>query len=228
MSSSDVYEQRIVHAALTRMTTDRNLIKSAYQYWAANLTDKPFDVMEIVTGLNSYLGLSDAERKSLMVSMHAASNRLVDQLPPVPEFISDGSEVAVSAAQQQEKPELTTKAVSAHKVVTERYLQLVCQHVRSSDNASFRELVSIVADEGLPKLDKAIDARIKAWGNNGLDKVNFADDITPADCQDTALEFYVLLSEIIGPVESDVVVNKAIAEVINMTEAQQFNPRDLL
>lgn len=228
MSSSDLYEQRVVYAALTRMTNDRTTIKSAFQYWSAKLANQPFDVVEVVTALNSYLGLGDTERKSLMISMHAASNRLVDQLQPVPEYIMDGSVAIEQDTAQQAKPEVVSKIVSPHKAVTERYLQLVCQHVKTSNSSSFRELVEIVADEGLPKLDKSINQIVKSWGNSGLNKINFSDDVKPADCQDMALEFYVLLTEVIGPVESDVIVNKAIAEVLNMSEAQQFDPRGLL
>lgn len=227
MSNSKEYEQRVVYAALKRMTTDRNLIKSAYEHWNTSLSNNPFDVFEIVGELNSYLGLGDAERKALMVAMHAASNRLVDQLKPVPEYISSGA-AAAQTSTDEAAPKAATKVVSPHKAVTERYLQLVCQHVKLSDRDSFRELVTIVGDEGLPKLHKTVNKVVKDWGNSGLDKINFDDDVETSECQETALEFYVLLTEVIGPVESDVIVNKAIAEVINMSEAQQFDPRGLL
>ncbi len=225
--STDLYEQRVVYAGLMRMTSDRNLIKSAYQHWSTKLADQPFDVFEVVGSLNSYLGLSDAERKVLMMAMHAASNRLVDQLEPIPQYISDGS-ATVAQDTQQAKPALNTKSVSPHKAVTERYLQLVCQHLRVSSRDSFRELVGIIGDEGLPKLNTSLNKTIKDWGNTGLDKLNFANAVAPGDCQDVALEFYVLLTEVVGPVNSDVIVNKAIAEVLNMAEAQQFDPRSLL
>lgn len=228
MSSSELYEQRVVYAGLKRMTQDRNLIKAAYERWQTKAVNEPFDVFETVADLTSFLGLEDAERKTLMVALHAASSRLVDELDPVPEYVSSKNTSVPASADVEEDSNVSARPVSAHKAVTERYLQLLCQHVKRHSPESFRELVVIVSDEGLPKLGNLLNQPVKSWGASGLDKINFPNDIDSSDCQSVSLEFYVLLTEIIGPVDSDVIVNKAISEVLSMDAAQNFNPRDLL
>lgn len=226
--ASNNYHQRVVFAGLSRMTEDRNLIVAGYQQWENNLSNNEFDIFEIVANLTKFLGLGSAERKKLMVAMHAASARLEDELQPVPEYIKTTNGSNASAAQAQPTAAASVKTGSAHKVVTERYLQLVSQHLKRLDSASFNEIAVILSNEGLSKLPTQIDRSVKGWGAGGLAAIDFTTDVSVEQCQACALEFYVLLTEIIGPVDSDVIVNKAIADVSNLPESQQFAPNNLL
>ena len=162
-----------------------------------------------------------------MLAMHAASGRLADELQAVPAYIiSDAAAPAQAAAIDESLP--SAKSMSPHKAVTTRYLQVLCQHVKRSDKSALNELAVIISDEGLPGNPADLDSVMKSWADSGLQTLEFSDEVTEDECKDTALNFYVLVTEVIGPVETDVLVNKAIAEVVSMDASQQFDPRGLL
>lgn len=223
-----MYEQRVVYAGLSRMTEDRNIVKAGYQHWQETLASQPLDVFEVVADLTTFLGLGSTERKKLMVSMHSAAGRLADELPPVPEYIKSDQGSTAPATQQQPEVPRQVKKVSPHKAVTERYLQLVCQYVKRHDASAFNELAVIISDEGLPKLGSDLKRVVSDWASSGLGKIEFADSVSIDQCESTALEFYVLMSEVIGPVDSDVIVNKAIVDLQSFEASQQFSPSNLL
>ena len=227
MVSSDVYEQRVVYAALSRMSNDRNVIKAGYQHWQNVLSSQAFDVFEIVDGLNKFLGLQVDERKKLMLSMHAASGRLVDELEPVPDYmLSDQAGGGVEAVVKEDI--ISGPLGSPHKLVTVRYLQLFSQHLKRLSSSSYDELCIMIGDEGLPDIPGYLQPVIRNWGSSGLHKIDFPDDISVDDCKDVAIAFYVMSTTLIGPVEADTIVNKAITETMNIEASQQFDPRSLL
>ena len=237
MADSKEYEQRVVYAGLMRMTTDRNMVKAGYERWVNELSNNEFDVFEIVADIASFLGLENAERKVMMMAMHAASNKMVDQLDPVPGYISSvgGASASVDTSLDEPMSEQQTKedvapapAASPHRAVTERYLQLVSQYVKRTDAESFRELAVIISDEGLDGIDKGLNGDIKNWGSSGLNRASLSEQITEDECQSIADALYVLLTEVIGPMDADSVVNDAITDTLSIDAASKFSPRNFI
>ena len=91
-----------------------------------------------------------------------------------------------------------------------------------------QELCVIISDEGLSEGPRSLQRIIKNWGSSGLQLIDLSDDVSADDCKDLALAFYVLVTEVIGPVEADTIVTRVISEVMNIEASKQFDPRNLL
>lgn len=221
--------QRVIYAALSRMTDDRSVIKSAYQFWQGNLSAKPFDIIESVTELVNYLGLSGQEKKVLMVSMHAASNKLIDELAQVPAVISEenpGS--AQMAATPTNDNNTQTSSKSPQYEVIEFYLQQFVQNIRKVDPSDFTDFRTTIAKEGVEGVTATINNALIQWAKDGFSNLSLAADISQADCKTIAHQLYLLATEFIGPMETDNVVTKSIDNCLNLEAATRFNPRNLI
>ena len=232
MSTNLKLHQRIVYAGLMRMSDDRNLIKSAFNYWQENHSNKLFDVFDLVSDFVDYLGLGVAEKKGLMIGLHNASGKLYEDLTPVPAYIlasQDGStqqlEQATSAAQATETSSAPAQTkVPAHIEVTSVYLQKLSNKIKRADPASHRDLVAAVLDEGLGVMQSAVSA----WARDDLNVISLSPTTSITECQDLAHQMYVLVCDFLGPVESDVIVNQVITELSNIEASREFNPSKLL
>lgn len=230
MSNNDQLAARAVYAGLRRMTDDRSVIKSAFSYWQSELSNQEFDVVGIVTALIEYLGLTSQEKKSLMIALHAASNRLVDELDPVPGVISGNSDLGsdVDGQAQEQASSKPTEAVAPHLQVTQRYLQLFAQHMRKADNNEFTEFRQTVASEGLDELDKSLNTIASTWAANGMANIKLPSSASESDCKNVAHQMYMLACEFIGPNRTDNVALKAVDGCLDLDAASRFNPRDLV
>ena len=220
---SDTFElnQRIVYAGLVRVCSDRSVLKSAFEDWSKSNSQTPVDIFETVSLIERYLGLGGAERKALMLSMHSASSKLYDDLKPVPSFVLGDETPSQSGAAVADQ---TEDLKPAHITVTTRYLQVMSLNVQRSDASSHKELVKAVASEGLGGLKQ----EVVAWSVDNLNLIDLDASVTIEQCQDLAHEFYVLVCDFIGPVETDIIVNKAISEALTLSQAREFSPESLL
>jgi len=226
MSGNLMFQQRVVYAGLCRMSEDRDLIRSGFHHWSDTQSNKTFDVFDIVAGLVDYLGLGVAEKKALMIGLHAASNKLLDELAPVPPYIMNTGEVRGRSSVREDTQ--TAVLIAPHIDVTQRYMQLCSQHAQRHDQASFREITNIVRAEGIGDMRSGLRRSIQSWADNGLSDIKVPDDTSVDECKEIAHDFYILLSEIIGPVAADNIVNKVISDVLATEAAQRFSPRELL
>ncbi len=225
MASTLQLNQRIVYAGLVRMSNDRGIVKSAFTHWNDNFSNAPLDIFEVVAELVDFLGLDVAEKKGLMIGLHGASAELYDDLKPVPPYIL-GETTRQQATHDDHSTGLESEAkpVAPHLQVTARYLQLVSLNLKRSDPQSHKELVQEVAKSGLGSLSK----EVSAWASDGLNIINFGTGTSVQQCQDLAHEFYVLICDFIGPVESDTIVNKVISELSTLDASREFSPQKLL
>jgi len=224
---SDQLSQRIVYAGLRRMTDDRSVIKSAYNYWLSQLSNNEFDVLSVVTNLVEFLGLSSQEKKALMIALHAASNKLIDELPPVPGVMSEG----VNDSGLSDEPSTqagTTEKTSPHQQITQRYIQLFSQYIRRASPSDYTDVRQAIASEGLDGVDRSVSKVISGWASDGMANLKLPYNITEGMCKTLALEFYMFASEFIGPNQCDEIVIKAINDCLDMDAAARFNPRDLV
>ncbi len=224
---ADQLSQRIVYAGLRRMTENRSVIKSAYTHWLKELSNQEFDVLNVVNSLVDYLDLSGNEKKTLMIALHSASNKLLDELSPVPGVITgDGTDEDVPVAQpaQNRTAEITTP----HQLITQRYIQLFCQHFRKADSSEYTDFRRAVGDKEIDNLDTALSNSIAGWANDGMANLKLPSDITESACKTLAHEFYMLATNFIGPNQCDDIVVKAVNECLDMDAAIRFNPRDLV
>jgi len=207
------------------MSNDRGIVKSAFTHWNNNFSDAPLDIFEVVAELVDFLDLDVAEKKGLMIGLHGASAELYDDLKPVPAYILvEKTGQQARDADQSTALEIESKPVAPHLQVTARYLQLVSLNLKRGDPQSHKEIVQEVAKSGLGSLSN----EVSAWAADGLNIIIFVSGTTVQQCQELAHEFYVLICDFIGPVESDIIVNKVISELSSLDASREFNPQNLL
>lgn len=220
------FNQRVIFAGLSRVTDDRMVIQSAYSYWMKNFSNEPFDAIEVVAQLVSYLGLNDNEKKTLMIALHAASNKLHDDLMPVPQIMEESAGQTETPARKVNEKQVETS--SAHLIVTNQYLQQIVQHINKQNTQAFRELTDILIAEGVPGLSANLSSAIVGWAKNGMEQLALPADISQDSCKELAHQIYLLVSEVIGPIDADDIVNKVVATTEKLDAASRFNPRELL
>lgn len=225
MSDVQQLNQRIIYSALRRMSEKRSEIQAGFNRWQEKFGSKSIDIFEIVTDLVDHLGLNINEKKALMIGLHSASGKLFDELQPVPTMFLQGTNI------EDEVEEVDTVQVNskpANIETTERFFQLTCQYLQRNNKSAFNELAEIIEDETLPSALKKTKVDLKDWAKSGLNKIDFSDDLSVSMCQSLAHDLYVLMTEVVGPVDTDVIVNRVIDDLLKAELAQKFNPRDLL
>lgn len=230
MADQVQFNQRVVYYALRRMTESRNDISAGFARWRQQFETKPLDIIEVVTDLVAHLGLDIGAKKALMLGLHSGSAKLFDELEPVPTMLlGDGGAAPAHQGEpeQDRAPEIVSNKPAEIQTL-ERFLQVSSQYLKRSNAGAHTELMDIIIDEGLPSARKGSANDIKAWGSNGLIDISFNDRLSEDACQNIAHDYYVLLSEVVGPVSSDTIINKTIDELLLSELAQKFNPRDLL
>jgi len=216
---------KVLYAALRRMTDDRTVIKQAFQHWVTELSSEPFDVIQTVASLEKFLGLSTQERKVLMIGMHAASNRGSHELKSVPDYIL-GDSVASQAVAAKNKPSSTVKAKQPYAELAEGYFAQIAQAVRRGNGGDYRELMSALKDEGLNDVSAAINKAVKA--SSSEENFDLPSAASETDCQDFCHSLYMLVAEIVGPIDADTFSNSAIAALLDIEAAVRYDPRKLL
>jgi len=225
---ADQLSQRIVYAGLRRMTENRSVIKSAYSHWLNELSNQEFDVLNVVNSLVDYLDLSGNEKKTLMIALHSASNKLIDELSPVPGVITgsgmDDEDQSRTNSTQNKTAEITTP----HQLITQRYLQLFSQHMRRVDSSEFTDFRQAVGNREVDGLEASLSQSIASWAKDGMANLKLPNDISEEVCKSLAHEFYMLATNFIGPNQCDDISVKAVNECLDMDAATRFNPRSLV
>lgn len=216
---------KVLYTALARMTSDRTIIRQAFAHWLTTLADQPFDVINVVSSLEKFLGLSTQERKVLMTSLHAAANRAESELSAVPDFILGDSQSIANAGESPTSAQLVRATKKAFIELTEKYFESVVSGVRKVNAKDYSELNSVIANEGLngisSKLNKSVQASVS-------DRLDLPTDTTEQECQELCHELYLLVADFIGPREADGVSDRVITELLNSTAASSYDPRKLL
>jgi len=164
-----------------------------------------------------------------MIALHAASNKLVDELSPVPGIISGDGDVDLSAANGRDtETDKKADVTSPHQQVTQRYMQLFCQYIRRVDAGDFTDFRKALAKEKLSGIDKSLANVISNWASDGLANLKLPNDIEVSACQALTHELYMFASEFIGPNHCDDIVVNTVNECLKMEAATRFNPRDLV
>lgn len=217
-------DAKVLHTALARMTTDRIIIKQAFNYWLDNFSNEPLDVINTVAALEKYLGLSTQERKTLMISLHASAGRSEQELAPVPDYIvANGSSVASEA--KAPTTEIVKTSRPAVIELTEAYFDLILEGVRKVNAKDNVELRAVLKDEGLSNTPKELNAKLKATVDGQLDLPASTSEV---DCQNLCHELYLLVADFIGPRQADSVSDRAVSALLDLSAASRYDPRKLL
>ena len=234
MSRKDLqYNQRVVCAALRKMTQDTQLIRSGFVYWNQSLASLEFNVEDVTAELSKYLGIGVGEKKTLMLTMHAARNKVFDELPPVPDMllkmVSGDDAVApdLSGAIQSSDGD-SVSAIPAHCVVTVNFLSTLASYTRRHDKDSIAELKKDIMGDVIEGLRDKVGRAAKQWASGGFEKIVLPDDIKESECYDLTHGIYMIMVDVIGPMEADKVVDIAMAEANKLDESSRFNPSKLL
>lgn len=227
------YYQRVVCIGLRRATKDTALIRSGFLYWNKQLAHTDFDVSAVANQLVEYLGFSVNEKKALMLTLHAACNKLHDELPAVPQVLLEMASQQLpqdaSHNENESSPEDKIVAVKPASVLTtEAFLVSLMSFLGKYDAEELAELSRIMRNEGLADIDTSVSRVLQGWAERGLTALQLPQDIDESLCKDIAHGVYLLMAEIIGPVVADRLVNKAIDHTLSIASAARFSPRELL
>ena len=228
------HKQRMIFVGLRRMTDDRNLIVDGFRHWMTSQSSDIFDIDSVVSDLVNYLGLGSAEKKSLILALHVAANKMVDDLPEVPASLLDRVSAndprldEANADIRVDSKKSVQQTLPPHCVVTAMYLQSFVQVLSKHDDEAFRELRGILKTECVEGVSKEIQQLIKKWAVDGLVSLALPNTVTESDCKSLAHHVYLLFTEIIGPMDSDNLVNLAIDRAKGIDEASRFSPTLLI
>ncbi len=226
------YHQRIVCVALRRMTKDSATIRNGFLHWSNTLSNKNFNVNLIVDELVEYLGLNGNEKKSLMLTMLAASNKLHDELPPVPQVLLDSitqhKEIVDDLSLNKEGANTVGAAKSPQWEVIHHYLKHMVIYLGKFSKEGLVEFSTEIKEHGIDGLNESVNQALRLWGQNGFEHIALDKDIQSDECSEIAHSVYLLIIEIIGPVNSDLIVNRVIDECLKLPAAEHFDPRNLL
>lgn len=217
---SKIHDQ-IVYFGLSRLSDDRSVVRSAYQHWKKQLSGETFDVIEVATKLVEFLGLDSSGRKTLMIAMHSGNNKTSSELPNVPPFIS-GEDAQDDV--EQSSPQ-TESNLPAHCYMTTEFFSSMYRRLRRVDAAAYAELSTIIADEGLDGTPQSLHNAITVSVTNGL---VLNKDVTEKQCQELTNAVTLLMSEVVGPMLTDDIIDTVITSLLDNSKAGQFDPRKLL
>lgn len=232
--SSDMldHNQRVIFAALKKMTNDRSLIVDGFTYWFSTLSDKPLDVNDCTEKFVDYLGLDGAQKKSLMVGLHVAANETVGSLPAVPEALLIRARSALPDQTHKVLNVPSTDAIKKteppHCEVTAAYLKTMTQLLFKRDMDAFSDLKGILSKEPLEDVSALLEDAVRQWADNGLANLNIPSEVTEEDCKSIAHNLYLYVSELVGPVEADELVDTTVQIVKKMEYSSRFPPNLLL
>lgn len=230
MADVEKLNQRIVYAGLKRMSSNRSEVQAGFDRWQSKFSQNEIDIFEIVSDLVDHLGLDIGEKKALMIGMHSASNKLFDELQAVPTLYLQNGEAsnAAEADNAISNDDAPSFSKAANIETTERFFQLIGQYLSRSNPSEFSELIEIIEEESLPSASTEESRVIKQWSEDGLKKISFANTMALPMCKSLAHDLYILVSEVVGPVDADTIVNRVIDDLLKSELAQKFNPRELL
>lgn len=217
---SKIHDQ-IVYFGLSRLSDDRSVVRSAYQHWKKQLSGEAFDIIEVATKLVEFLGLDSSGRKTLMIAMHSGNNKTSSELPNVPPFIS-GEDAQDDV--EQSSPQ-TESNLPAHCYMTTEFFSSMYRRLRRVDAAAYAELSTIIADEGLDGTPQSLHNAITVSVTNGL---VLNKDVTEKQCQELTNAVTLLMSEVVGPMLTDDIIDTVITSLLDNSKAGQFDPRKLL
>lgn len=228
MSNENIqFDQRVMYHGLVRVNKDRQFLKEAFNHWLTTQSQQPFNVVDIVEGLVSHFGMDTNEKKRLMISLHAASNKLLEDLPEVPMFLLQSSTTSAIETGDTIEEDIVVKAQAPHLVVTSHYLQQFVQQLKKQDFSFYEELLDILKSEGLP-VSNSVSEAVTTWSSKGLADLSLSDTFTEADCQDLCHQLYLLVCDVAGPNITDEIVNKVVSAVASLDSASRFHPRNLI
>lgn len=222
MSEVNEFNRRVVYAGVSRMTTDRNVQQKAFIFWLQKLSSRTFNIKETVLFFEKYLGLSTGEKKALYVAMQAAANKPQEALEPVPAFI-DGSVDIPDAA-----PVKPVSKAPAFVQALQAVLSSMANEIHRSDRGQHMELADIMADEGIDGASGAVDIALKRWGSDELKHLELPSAMSEPDCQSLFHNFYLLMTEVVGPMATDKYVDHAVVSAMKQPFAADYSPQNLL
>ena len=216
---------KIVYFGLSRLTDDRTVIRDAYQHWENHLATETFDVVNVADKLVEFIGSDSNGRKTLMIALHAANNKSASELSEVPGFVSGNQAVAESEPAANQVSQQVEASLPAHCVITTELFKVLFERLRRVDSAGFTEVAGIIADEGLDDTPQSLHTMIIASPDEGL---KLTSDVSEQQCQALTHSLCMLVTDVVGPMVADDVIDNVIASLLQNSQASQYDPRKLL
>ena len=214
------------------MSNDRQLVTDAYLYWQQHHSQQSLNINDIVSDLEQHFGLDTAQKKTLTMSLYAAQSRNIDELPQIPPaFLAQfsGNNANTSIAENiDNQTEEEQPAESAQLIITRQFFHQLVSILEKQHPDDFSELLVILKEEELEGMPKHLCPVLVSWANDSLEKIALPADINNDDCYAFSHSFYLLLTELVGPVSVDRWVSQVIDELMKTESARHFDPRSLL
>ncbi len=215
------YNDKVVYFALSRVTTDRELIKQAFLSWQTQFADSKLDVFAFVDHIESFLGLGTAEKKVLMMSMHSASAKGEDTLKEVPAYITGAGGSGANEAKLDVSVDVKPPCVALAQI----YFNGMTAGMQRMGNKNMVELAEILNDESLPGASKDVTQALRSLDGT---EINLPKSMTEDDCKSLCHEMYVLICDLVGPIVADDLSYKATSNMLDASEASRYDPKNLI
>ncbi len=225
-TTNQAFNERVIYTGLKRMTNDRTVVANAFRHWQKTLASSPFDIVEVVSALESFLGLDTNEKKRLMIAMHSASSKLLDELDAVPGYLIGGATDIAVPTEQGDDDKIVKQQPPMIIAISEFLIEFSKQFSRASPS-DVRDFASACRNE-IRISHGTFEQALGTFAGAHFSEIDVPLDVSLSDCKEAVNAMYNLASEFIGPMEVDRVQFKTIENLLNMEFATRFDPRELI
>jgi len=225
---------RAVYAALRRVVKDRALLTASWKFYQSNFSNEPVIVVnDFVKAMDTELGIDPNQKRSLTVSLFAALNRELADLPEVPEALRrNGTPAPVVMNGHASAP--AGKAVdddklSHEQIVFRGLMTRFTERAARKDPDGAQEIAEILAeDKSLRELPATVAAALDKWLESGFSAAHCPVDIDVPKMQSIVHQVYVAACEALGPVTTDQLLAAAVTDANALPQAEIYPPDKFL
>ncbi len=220
------FDARVVYTSLHNTLDSREMVRDAFHFWRNGLAKKEFDAVAITEAIDSYLGLADSERKKLMLGLFANAGHELSDLAEIPEYI-ENYDAQSPEPQSRERETVEPRGSSKPAMVqaVESFLLLSADSMRNRKLADRQDVVDELEEKGLPSLSLSINQALQRSVRGVPD---LPASMSLDDCLELMHQHYLLLCDVVGPVDTDLVYQDSITTMLKADFAKEFDPRQLL
>ena len=219
--------ERVVYAGLRRMTNDRRVVADGFQYWQDKLASQPFDIPGVVAQIESYLHLDTSEKKRFMIAMHAASSKLMDDLEPLPGYLSSApARVKAADGDDEDQPKIVKSTPPLVSACTEYCIDFAKRFARLApgDADEFAQ----ACREDFSVSNNSVQMAIAESAGSRFTTLALPHDLSESDGQELVSALYSLAVEFANPMDVDKLQYKTVEALLEMDFARRFDPRKLI
>ncbi len=221
---------RAVYSALRRVIKDRALLTEAWDFYQERFVNEPVIVVnDFISALNNAVGLDPNHKRSLTVSLFAALNRDLADLPEVPQNLRQATPASKPAlnghADAAPAPLLVDEGLSHEQIVFRGLVTRFTERATRKDPDAAKELGEMLAeDAALSSMPAAVASALDAWIESGFSAGSCPLQLDVARMKQVVHAMYVAACEAFGPVSTDQLLAAAVTDANGLPQAEMFPP----